>query len=468
MKRLLKPRLPTLVFLVIALVMVTATTAFAGDPTGSELTAAIANSSDPAVAALAESLTFIWLIVAGALVFFMQAGFALVEAGFAQSKNTVNILTKNFMDFCIAGLAYFFFGYAIMYGADIAGFIGSDGFLLLGDYYDVFQARDWFFQMVFAATAATIVSGAMSERTRITAYLAYSFLITAIIYPISGHWVWSENGWLAQMGFHDFAGSGVVHAVGGLVALVGAKMVGPRLGKFGQDGTVKEFPPHSVPFIVLGGLILFLGWFGFNGGSTLSGTDLRVSVVVTNTLLAGVTGAVVAMYAGFVRTGKVNVLAAVNGSLAGLVGITAPAAVVAPWAAVIIGGLAGAVLLWGERFVERTLKVDDPVGAVAVHGICGLYGVLMVGVFADGAYAGVSGLVAGNVGQLGIQLVGALAIAAWSLVTGAIVFALLRATMGLRASDEEQIQGLDQAEHGLGAYELPMGMSGRMTGMAAD
>ena len=201
----------------------------------------------------------------------------------------VNVLTKNFMDFCIAALAFFFFGYAIMYGTDMAGFIGSDKFLLLGDFYDVTEARDWFFQMVFAATAATIVSGAMAERTRITAYLAYSFLITAIIYPISGHWVWG-GGWLAQMGFYDFAGSGVVHMVGGLVGLTGAILVGPRLGKYNKDGSANKFPATNVVFIVVGVLILFFGWFGFNGGSTLNGNDLRMSVIVMNTMLAGATG----------------------------------------------------------------------------------------------------------------------------------------------------------------------------------
>ena len=358
------------------------------------------------------------MIVAGALVFFMQAGFALLESGFAGAKNTVNVLTKNFMDFCIAGLAYFFFGYAIMYGVSIGGFIGSDGFLLLGDYYDVSRALAWFFQMVFAATAATIVSGAMAERTRITAYLAYSFLITAIIYPISGHWVWG-GGWLAQMGFHDFAGSGVVHMVGGFVALMGAYLVGPRLGKY---NTLMERQMHSNPlmfsYIVLGAIILFFGWFGFNAGSTLSGTDLRMSVIAVNTLLAGCTAATVVFYIRLISTGKSDAVAAANGALAGLVAITAPCAVVAPWAAVVIGFTAGFILIWGEKFVERTLKIDDPVGAIAVHGINGFWGLLMVGVFADGTYADVSGLITGNANQFVVQVVGALALAAWALGTG--------------------------------------------------
>ncbi len=390
-------------------------------------------------------------MVCAILVFFMQAGFLLVEAGFAKAKNTVNILTKNFMDFSIGGLAFFFFGYGLMYGTDIGGFIGSDGFLLLGDYYDVNQALAWFFQMVFAATAATIVSGAMSERTRITAYLAYSFLISAIIYPISGHWIWG-GGWLSQLGFHDFAGSGVVHALGGFVALAGAYLVGPRNGRYNKDGSVNEFKPHNVTFIILGVLVLFVGWFGFNAGSTLNGTDLRMSVIAVNTLLAGITGATVVLYVGLVKTGKANVLGAANGTLAGLVAITAGCAVVPPWAAVVIGGLAGFVLIWAEKFVERTLKVDDPVGAIAVHGFCGIFGVLMVGVFADGTYGDISGLITGNFAQLGIQALGALVIMAWALGTGFAMFALLKSNMGLRASDEEQAEGLDIAEHGLEAY----------------
>ena len=441
MTHALRRRTPVILTVTALLLAVMATAVFASDPDGSATLAADATAP----------LTFIWLMICGVLVFFMQAGFALVESGFAKAKNTVNILTKNFMDFSIGGLAYFFFGYGLMYGTDIGGFIGSDGFLLLGEYYDVNHALAWFFQMVFAATAATIVSGAMSERTRITAYLAFSFLISAIIYPISGHWVWG-GGWLGNLGFHDFAGSGVVHALGGFVALAGAYLVGPRNGKYNADGSPNEMKPHSVPFIVLGGLILFMGWFGFNAGSTLSGTDLRMSVIAVNTMLAGITGATVVMYAGLVRTGKASVLGAVNGSLAGLVAITAGCAVVPPWAAVVIGGLAGFVLMWAESFVEKTLKVDDPVGAIAVHGFCGIFGVLMVGVFADGTYGDVSGLIAGNFAQLGIQALGAVVLMAWALGTGFAMFALLKSSMGLRASDEEQAEGLDIAEHGLEAY----------------
>ena len=429
----------------------TAITVMAADPNGAETMAA---AEDPT----ATALTFVWLIICGTLVFFMQAGFAFLEAGFTRSKNTVNVLTKNFMDFCIGGIAYFVFGYGIMYGADIAGIIGSDGFLLMGDYYDVTTALSWFYQVVFAATATTIVSGAMAERTKITAYLAYSFLISAIVYPISGHWVWG-GGWLAQMGFHDFAGSGVVHMLGGLVALVGAYLVGPRLGKFNKDGTANTFKATNVPYILLGGLILFVGWFGFNPGSTLNGSDLRMSVIAVNTFLAGCAGATVVMYSRLVSTGKSDAIGAVNGSLAGLVGITAGCAVVPPWAALVIGALAGFVLMWGEKFVEHNLKVDDAVGAVTVHGICGFFGLLMVGVFADGSYGGISGLIAGNPGQIVTQLIGGLALAAWALVMGFIMFALIRATIGLRVTDQEQIEGLDMIEHGAYAYEPGMNIA---------
>jgi Amt family ammonium transporter len=440
----LRRRWPLTILLALALTMVFTTAVLAGDPTGETI---MAEAEDPTSVAL----TFVWMIVAGALVFLMQAGFALVESGFTRAKNMVNVLTKNFMDFCIAALAYFFFGYAIMYGASMAGIIGTDKFLLLGDYYDVVEARDWFFQMVFAATAATIVSGAMAERTRITAYMAYSFLITAIIYPISGHWVWG-GGWLSQMGFHDFAGSGVVHMIGGLVGLTGAIMVGPRLGKYNADGTPNKFPVTNAVFVVLGVLILFFGWFGFNGGSTLNGNDLRMSVIVMNTMLAGATAATTVMYARLIRTGVADGVAAGNGALAGLVAITAPCAVVAPWAAVVIGLIAGLVLLWGEGFVEKVLKADDPVGAVTVHGILGFVGLLMVGIFADGTY-GVSGIIAGNPGQFVTQLIGAVALAVWALGTGFLMFWILKATMGLRASDEEQTLGLDITEHGMQVYE---------------
>lgn len=425
----------------------------AGDPTGADTLSGDAT----------KAVNFSWTLVCAFLVFFMQAGFALVEAGFARTKNTVNILTKNFMDFCIGGLAFFAFGFGLMFGGSALAsgleignpLVGLSGFFLTGDAYDVGTNELWIFQMVFAATAATIVSGAMGERTKITSYMAYSFLISAIIYPIYGHWAWG-GGWLATLPFgagaKDFAGSGVVHAVGGLVALTGAWLVGPRLGKFDAAGKPRTIPGHNMAFVVLGTFILFFGWFGFNPGSTLAATDLRISVIATNTFLAGVAGAVVAMYASLARTGKADIGMACNGALAGLVAITAPCAYVAPWASVVIGVLAAFVLMGSLSFVENVLKVDDPVGAVSVHAANGLFGLLCVGIFADGTYGDVSGLIAGNVDQLIAQLISMVAVTVWSLATGFAVFALLKATMGLRVSREEEVTGLDLAEHGALAY----------------
>jgi len=419
------------------------------DPNG-EVTIA----ADPTAA-----VNFTWTLIAAFLVFFMQAGFALVEAGFARSKNVVNILTKNFMDFSIGGLAFWAFGFALMFGGSIAApgldkgnsIVGLSGFFLAGPAYDVSTNMLWLFQVVFAATAATIVSGAMAERTRITAYMAYSFFISALIYPVFGHWMWG-GGWLGNLGAVDFAGSGVVHAVGGFVGLAGAMLLGPRLGKFDENGKPRVIPGHNMAFVVLGTLILFFGWFGFNPGSTVAATDLRISVIAVNTFLAGIAGAVVGMYFSLWRTGKADITLAANGSLAGLVGITAPCAFVAPWAAVVIGAVAALVMIWSVGFVERVLKVDDPVGAVSVHGAAGLWGLLAVGIFADGTYGDVAGLIAGNPGQLVPQIIAAVVVFVWAFGTGLVLFSLLRATMGLRVSEEEERMGLDIVEHGMVAY----------------
>lgn len=456
---------------------------------GSVLVPATALAADPTgVATLEENplagVNFAWALLAAFLVFFMQAGFALVEAGFARRRNTVNILSKNFMDFCIGGLAFFAFGFAIMFGGsalasgldDGNSLFGFSGFFLAGDAYDVTTIELWFFQMVFAATAATIVSGAMAERTRINAYLAYSFLISALVYPVYGHWVWG-GGWLSTLDFgagaKDFAGSGVVHAVGGLSALVGAWMVGPRLGKFGPDGRPRTIPGHNMAFVVLGTFILFFGWFGFNPGSTLAATDLRISVIAATTFLAGVAGAVTAFYYSLARTGKADIGFAANGALAGLVGITAPCAYVAPWAAVVIGVVAALVMAASLWFVERVLRVDDPVGAVSVHGGAGLWGLLAVGIFADGTYGDVVGLIEGETGQLVAQLISMAAVVGWTLVAATVIFGLIKMTMGLRVSREEELAGLDVTEHGLEAYPedyLPPEMAaapraGRQPGM---
>ena len=433
------------------------TLAFAGgDPTGAEV---------PADEKLGKAVDMVWLLMAAFLVFFMQAGFAFLGAGLIRGRNTANYMTKSFMDFAIAALSFWAFGFALMFGgAGLAGledgnnFIGYSGFFLTGDAYDVSTIGLWIFQMVFAGTAATIVAGAVAERTNIHAYLAYSFVLGAVIYPLYGHWMWGGGwlgGWLeidGVVGAWDFAGSGVVHTVGGLVALAGAAVVGPRIGKFNADGSPNKLPGHNLPFVVIGTFILFFGWFGFNAGSTLAGTDLRIAVIATNTLLAGSTGAVVALYWSIARTGKADITLACNGTLAGLVGITAPCAFVEPWAAVAIGAVAAPVMIGSVWFVENVLKVDDPVGAVSVHGAAGLWGILAVGIFADGSYLGVSGLVEGDWQQVVIQLISMGVVASWALVTGFALFLGLKATMGVRASREDELVGLDVPEHGIEAY----------------
>ena len=382
------------------------------------------------------------LVVAAALVFFMQAGFAFLGAGLIRSKNTVNYMTKSFLDFCIASLGFWAFGYALMMGGGAAsGIIGLEGFFLL-DFEDT-DLVAWFFQMVFAGTAATIIAGAVAERTKINAYFAYSFIVGALVYPIYGHWAWSDEGWLTQIGpgFADYAGSGVVHMIGGFLALAGAFVVGPRKGfREGED-----LKGHNMPYVVVGTFILFFGWFGFNINSDSLGLN------AVNTLLAGAAGAVSAIYIAMIRTGKADIEMGANGALAGLVGITAGCAYVDPWAAVVIGLLAGVIMIAGVHLIKLVLKVDDPVGAITVHGICGAWGLLAVGIFASGNN-GVEGLIAGNADQLLPQIVGLLVAVAWGLGAGFILFKAIDMTMGLRATEEEEMQGLDIPEHGRSAY----------------
>jgi len=414
--------------------------------------------ADPSAA-----VNFVWVLMAAFLVFFMQPGFALVEAGLTRAKNAVNILTKNFMDFTIGGLAYWAFGFAIMFGGSAAAsgldlgntIFGYSGFFLSGLAYDVTTAELWIFQMVFAATAATIVSGSMAERTKITSYMAYSFIVSAIIYPIYGHWIWG-GGWLSKLPFGagavDFAGSGVVHAVGGILGFTGAKLLGPRTGKYGPDGEPRQIPGHNIAYVVLGTFILFFGWFGFNAGSTLAATDLRISVIATNTFLAGVSAIVLTVYWRYIKTGKIDLLVATNASLAGLVAITAPCAFVPTWAAVVIGAIGGIIMLASTDFIEKILKVDDPVGAISVHGAAGIWGILAVGIFADGTYGDVSGLIVGNTSQIIAQIISAVVLIAYALIAGFAMFAIIKATIGLRASMEEEETGLDIPEHGISCY----------------
>ena len=412
---------------------------------------AFAQDADP-VERNAADIGNLTTMMAAFLVFFMQAGFAFLGAGLIRSKNVTNYMTKSFMDFAIASLSFWAFGFAIMTGTSAAGIAGSTNFFLTDGANDWQVYVDWMFQMVFAGTAATIVAGAVAERTKTQAYLAYSFIIGAIIYPLYGHWVWG-GGWLGSLdaiglpAAADYAGSGVVHAVGGFIALAGAAVVGARTGKFNADGTANQLPAHNVPFVIIGTFILFFGWFGFNIGS---GESIGLNAI--NTLLAGATGAVVALYIQLVRTGQADILMACNGALAGLVGITAPVSYVDPWAAVVIGAIAAPIMMGSVWFIENILKIDDVVGAVSVHGTCGLWGLLAIGIFANGNND-VNGLVGGEGLQIVSQLISMGVVLAWALVTGFAMFLLLKYSMGVRATRQEEEQGMDLSEHDQPAYD---------------
>jgi Amt family ammonium transporter len=439
-----------LLFLLIGLIP--AGIAWASDPTGAST---INVDTDPAAAAV-EAVNYTWTLVAAFLVFLMQAGFALLEAGSTRARNAGSVFMKNMMDFAMCGLAFWAFGFALMFGgsggsglAEGNSFFGYSGFFLAGEANDVGTMELWLFQMVFAATAATIVSGAMAERTRLDAYMAYSFLISALIYPIYGHWVWG-GGWLANLsmgsGAVDFAGSGVVHAVGGVAGFVGALMVGARRGKYDNEGKPRSIPGHNMGYVVIGAMILMFGWFGFNPGSTLAATDLRISVIAVNTFLAGVAGAVVAYYISLVRTGKANIAVTASGLIGGLVAITAPCAFVDPWAAVVIGAIAGGLVIVVAEYLERRWRLDDPVWAVACHGGAGIWGLLAVGIFANGTYGGVNGIISGEWGQIVAQLISVVAVVAWTALTSALIFGFIKATIGLRVSEADEEAGLDASE----------------------
>ncbi len=415
--------------------------------------------------AVAAAVDMIWLTLAAALVFFMQAGFAMVEIGLTQAKNAGNIIMKNLMDFSVGALAYWAIGWAFMYGDSIGGFIGGSAFFLnydaaglssygVGTMQEIY--RDWIFQVVFAATAATIVSGAMAERTKFTAYLVYSVFISALIYPIAGHWHWG-GGWLAEMGFHDFAGSTLVHSVGGWAALAGAVVLGARSGKYTKVGNKvvsKAIPGHSLPLAALGVFILWFGWFGFNAGSTLSGNDATIGHIAVTTTLAASAGAIAAMIVSWVWFGKPDPSMSLNGALAGLVGITAGTWVVGPGASIIIGLIAGILVVLSVEFFDKVLHIDDPVGAISVHGVNGAWGTLAVGLFADGVNdSSVVGLFyGGGLQQLGVQAIGVLAYLAWTLGTGFILFFIIKATMGLRVDEKDERTGLDISEHATDSY----------------
>ncbi|MDO8724518.1 MAG: ammonium transporter [Candidatus Methanoperedens sp.] len=438
------------------IILMLALPALAGDPNGAET-----YTND--IAGMKLAINFTWTLIGAFLVFFMQAGFAYLGAGALRVKNTVNYFTKSYMDFSIGALAYWAVGFGLMFGGsklypgleDGNAWIGWSGFFLTGDAYDVQTIMFWMFQVVFAATAATIVAGAVAERLKIQAYLIYSIFVTAVIYSIYGHWIWG-GGWLSTLpygvGARDFAGSGAVHAIGGFVALAGVILLGPRIGKFNKDGTPNAIPGHDVGMIVMGTFFLFFGWFGFNPASTLAATDLRISVIAVTTFLAGAAGATFVCYATYFKTGKVDIALTCNGALAGLVGITAGAAYVAPWAAVVIGIISGMLIMFGLWFNEWKLKIDDPVGAIACHAYNGVWGLLAVGIFADGTYGGVKGLIVGETGQIIAQAIDAVTVAVWAFGTGLILFGILKYTIGIRVSAEEELTGLDIPEHGTSAY----------------
>ncbi|MDH4201662.1 MAG: ammonium transporter [Phycisphaerae bacterium] len=408
------------------------------------------------IADVKQGLDTVWVLIAAFLVFFMQAGFGMVEAGFIRAKNTCNILTKNFLDFCMASLGFFLIGYALMFG-DGNGFIGTKGFLLMG-LEDTTSGLPlfafWLFQAAFCGAAATIVAGGMAERMNFKAYLIYSFLISAIVYPIVGHWIWNSGGWLAAMGFGDFAGSTVVHTTGGIAALIGTMMLKPRIGKYGVDGKPKAIAGHNIPLASLGVFILWFGWFGFNAGSTIgAGDGFDIARVAINTNLAAALGGIGAMITVWFRFGKPDLSMAMNGALAGLVGVTAPCAFVEPWAACLIGLSSGVIVVFGVELLDK-LHIDDPVGAVPVHGMCGIWGTLCVGIFGKAAL-GLSNegfIYSGNPMQFGIQCVGSVATVVFVLVTMGLIFKMIDATVGLRVSRTEELRGLDIGEHGMESY----------------
>ncbi len=403
----------------------------------------------------------VWFLIGAALVFWMQAGFAMVEAGFTRAKNTGNILMKNLMDFCIGTVVFILIGFSLLLGEDILGFIGKPGFDIFTSYKD-FDWSNFVFNLVFCATTATIVSGAMAERTKFISYCVYSAVISALIYPIEAHWIWG-GGWLSQIGFHDFAGSCAIHMVGGISALIGAKILGPRIGKFTKDKNgnitkVNAIPGHNITIGALGVFILWLGWYGFNGAAAKSVEQLG-SIFVTTTI-APALATVVCMIFTWLKYGKPDVSMCLNASLAGLVAITAGCDVTDAFGAIIIGSVAGLLVCFGVWFLDYVLRIDDPVGAVAVHMMNGIWGTIAVGLFATNSAPGYSiadskgnelvGLFyGGGFKLLGLQLTGFVSVAAWTAVTITIVFLIIKATLGLRVTEEEEIIGLDPTEHGL-------------------
>lgn len=427
-----------------------------------EKPAATVESIAKALADQGVALDTVWVLLAGVLVMFMQAGFAMLEAGFTRAKNASNVLMKNLMDFSFGTIIYWVMGFGVMFGAGNALF-GTSGFFLRDATGQVFDSLSWstvpleckyFFQLVFCATAATIVSGAMAERTKFIGYIVYSIVISAVIYPISGHWIWG-GGWLADIGMWDFAGSTVVHSVGGWLALTGAVMLGPRIGKYKSDGSSNAIPGHSIPLATLGVFILWFGWFGFNSGSTMGAiTDIAHIAVTTN--LAAAAGAIGAMITAWKMFGKPDTSMALNGVIAGLVAITAPCAFVSAGSSIVIGFAAGVLVVLSVVFLDKIMHIDDPVGAISAHAVCGVWGTFALGLFAQDKFIpGTTGnglFFGGGLKLLGAQVLGIVAVFAWCMVAGFLLFYMIKKVIGLRVSREEELRGLDISEHGMESY----------------
>jgi Amt family ammonium transporter len=426
----------------------------------SALEAALAKVPDGAPAPAAEAapaadvqanINAVWIVVAGAMVFLMQAGFCLLELGLTRAKNAINICMKNFLDFCVGTICFFFVGFGLMFGKSLEGFIGTGPFWISDIPSSSQLWAFWFFQLVFCGTAATIISGAMAERTKFIGYLFYTAVMTAAIYPIIGHWAWGSfgeafgfgggEGWLQARGYVDFAGSGVVHAIGGAAALAGIIVVGPRLGRFRPDGSANLMSGHNIPLAALGTFILWFGWYGFNPGSTLVG-DSNIGRIAVNTTLAPAAGALMGMFAMWLHQGRPDLIMTMNGALGGLVGITANCHAVTPISAVMIGLVAGIIATFGCLFLER-LKLDDAVGAIPVHLFCGIWGVLALALFNQEGF---------SPEKLGVQALGVFSIAGAAFVGAFVVFFVIDKTIGLRAGEEEQDLGLDFTEHSGAAY----------------
>ena len=400
---------------------------------------------------LAIGLDTVWVLLCAALVFLMEAGFAALEAGLIHSRNSLNIMMKVLMDCTIGMIGYFLCGFALMYGADKFGFFGSTGFLLEGDFTHLGLKIPiyafWLFQAAFAIAMATIVSGAVAERMKFSPYLVFSLVATVIIYPLAGHWVWSTDGWLNKLGMLDFAGSAVVHSLGGWAALAAVIVLGPRTGKFNKNGSMNVMPGHNLPLAALGAFILWFGWFGFNPGSTLSGLDMNIARIAVNTNLAAAAGGTAATLFTLFRYGKADPSMGINGSLGGLVAITAGCAYVTPISSLVIGTIAGMLIVIAVPLFDM-LKADDPVGAIAVHGVCGTFGTIVVGIFAEKGGL----LYGGGFELLTAQIIGVLSISLWGFATTYALFTLLKKTVGIRVTVDEEVEGLDLAEHGMASY----------------